>query len=161
MYLTRLFLLLMIITIGLVIAQISGYQFLELIIIMIIIDFLSLGAIIELQKRSSKDIEVMPKLENIEKACNDILHKLGSNPGFEEKLQKQKDDMSYILDKIAKRSLELEEKINTFGRALVDSRETIKMNSNPKEEAKTENVENEKAEETSSIGETIYVDEEE
>jgi len=157
MYLTRLFFLLMLITIGLVIAQVSGYQFLELIIIMIIIDFLSLGAIIELQKRNPKDNELMPKLEIIEKACNDILsHVTSPNPGFEEKLQKQKDDMSYILDKIAKRSLELEEKLNTFGRALVNSREVIKSNPEPKEETKTEKVE-----ETNSIGETIYVDEEE
>jgi len=157
MYLTRLFFLLMLITIGLVIAQVSGYQFLELIIIMIIIDFLSLGAIIELQKRNSKDNELMPKLETIEKACNDILsHITSPNPGFEEKLQKQKDDMSYILDKIAKRSLELEEKLNTFGRALVNSREVIKSNPGPQEETKSEKVE-----ETNSIGETIYVDEEE
>jgi len=157
MYLTRLFLLLMIITIGLVIAQVSGYQFLDLIIIMVIIDLLSLGAIVELQRRNTKNYGVMPKLENIEKACGDILNKLGSNPGFEEKLQKQKDDMSYILDKIAKKSLELEEKINTFGRALVNSRETIKMNQVPKEETKSEEVE----EATNSIGKDVYVDEEE
>jgi hypothetical protein len=95
---------------------------------------------------------LIPKLDGIEKSCKDILtHITSPNPGFEEKLQKQKEDISYILDKVAKRSMELEERINVFGRALANSIDTLKLNLDHKEENKTEET----------IGETVFIDEEE
>jgi hypothetical protein len=145
----------MIITIGLTITQIGGYQVLELIILMIIIDFITLGAIVELQRKEKGSNELIPKLDGIENVCKDILtHITSPNPGFEEKLQKQKEDISYILDKVAKRSMELEERINVFGRALANSIDILKLNLNHKEESKTDEVD-------SSIGETVFIDEEE
>ena len=90
------------------------------------------------------------KLESIEKVCNDIFtHITSPNPGLEARLEKQKNEISYILDKVAKKSLELEERLNAFGQALVS-----KINDENKEEAKEE----EKTE-TFNVGEIVYVEE--
>jgi hypothetical protein len=155
-----LFLLSLAITTILTALQISGYQVLDLIIIMIIIDFLSLGASIELERRKSdkesKGI-ITTKLEGIENICKDIFTHISSpNPGFEAKLEKQKNDMSYILDKIAKKSLELEEKLNAFGQVL-----TNKINVEEKTEEETEEIKDEeKPADSFNIGEIVYTDEE-
>jgi hypothetical protein len=154
-----LFLLSLAITTILTALQISGYQVLDLIIIMIIIDFLSLGASIELERRKSdkesKGI-ITTKLEGIENICKDIFTHISSpNPGFEAKLEKQKNDMSYILDKIAKKSLELEEKLNAFGQVL-----TNKIKVEEKTEEVTEEVkEEENPADSFNIGEIVYTDE--
>ncbi len=107
---------------------------------MITVDFLSLGAIIEHQRRfPSKNIKKLEeRVNSIEKICNDIYHVLGSNPKFEEKLQKQKDDMSSLLDKIIQSSTKLDEKIDGFS---------------PSAESKEDSA--------ISISETVYLDEEE
>lgn len=63
------------ITIALTAMQMFGSQVLDLIIIMIIIDFLALGAYIELEKRESdKETKglVTTKLESIENVCKNI-----------------------------------------------------------------------------------------
>ena len=118
-----LFLFSLAITIILTIVQISGFAVIDLIIIMIVIDFLSLGAYLEMEnKKTNKEIKglITSKLEGIENVCRDIFtHITSPNPGFEAKLEKQKDDMNYILDKISHKSLELEEKLNTFGKVLI------------------------------------------
>ena len=113
---------------------------------MITVEFLSLGAIIEHQRRfPSRTIKSLSeRVDNIEKICNDIYSTLASNPGFEEKLQKQKNDMSFILNKVIQSSTELEKKLNGFGHVLNGSKKT-------KEESKEDAV---------SIGETIYLEEE-
>jgi hypothetical protein len=155
-----LFLFSIVITTVLTALQIFGFQVVELIIIMIIIDFLSLGAYIELENKKvvkeSRDF-VGSKLEGIEKVCNDIFtHVTSSNPGLEAKIERQRNDISYILDKISKKSLELEERLNLFGRVLSNSL------SEKKEEEKTEEkeVEEEKPE-SYSVGEIVYIDDEE
>jgi len=154
--LKMLFLLSIAITIALTAMQISGIQTLDLIIIMIIIDFLSLGASIELERRKSdKETKgfLTSKLEGIEKVCNDIFtHMISPNPGFEAKLEKQKNDMSYILDKIAKKSLELEEKLNAFGKVLTTNKEVS-------EEAAEE--EPKETTESFNVGEIVYMEDEE
>jgi len=159
-----LFLLSVAITTVLTTLQISGYQILDLIIIMIIIDFLSLGASIELEKRKSeKDSKgfITSKLEGIENICKDIFtHVTSPNPGLEAKLEKQKNDMSYILDKIAKKSLELEEKLNAFGHVLT-KKEEIKADGEIKEEQKEEETQEEKPMESFDVGEIVYVEDEE
>jgi hypothetical protein len=145
-----LFLVSLIITTALTVLQLSGFQIIDLIIIMIIINFLSLGAYIELENRKlvkeSKDF-VGSKLEGIEKVCNETLsHITSPNPGLEAKIEKQREDISYILDKISKRSLELEERLNAFGRVLSNN---IKEK---KEEDKQESY---------SVGEIVYIEDEE
>ncbi|MEM5872399.1 MAG: hypothetical protein QXD55_00845 [Candidatus Aenigmatarchaeota archaeon] len=153
--LKMLFLFTLAITIALTTLQLYGLQLIESIIIMIIINFISLGASIEMEKRKSDDESkslISSKLESIEKICNDIFtHVTSPNPGLEAKLEKQKNDVSYILDKIAKKSLELEERLNAFGQALAS---TIKAEN--KEE--TEKETNKDQVESFNIGEIVYVE---
>lgn len=155
--LKMLFLLSLAITAALTALQISGFQILDLIIIMIIIDFLSLGAYLEIEKRKtdkeSRNL-IDSKLGGIEKVCNDIFtHVISPNPGLEAKLEKQKNDMSYILDKIAKKSLELEEKLNVFGQVLTNK---VKVEDKTEEETKEETPA-----ETFNVGELVYMEDEE
>lgn len=168
-----LFLLSLAITVALTVLQFSGAQVLDSIIIMIIIDFISLGAYLELESRkTNKETKglITSKLEVIENICKDIFaHVTSPNPGFEAKLEKQKDDMNYILDKIAKKSLELEEKLNVFGRALtnnldakikIDERTEEEKDKEIEEEKEEEMKDEEKAAESFSVGEIVYVNEE-
>jgi len=171
-----LFLFSLAITVVLTALQLSGFQVLDLIIIMIIINFLSLAAYIEVENRKtnkeSKDF-LSSKLGTIEKVCTDIFnHVTSPNPGFEAKLEKQKNDVSYILDKISHRSLELEERLNSFGKVLVDSLsekkeeegEKIRTETEEEKEADEEETlkeESEKPAESFSVGEIVYVKDEE
>ena len=140
---------------------------------MLIIDFLTLGASMELGKRKNNptngiQTNMMPKLEkidkldNIEKTCMDIFHHVTKTDvsNFESKLKKQSDDISYLLDKMAKKTLELEERVNKFGNGLIDS--VSKLSDRVKDLEKTEEAEEEKPEEQSfSLGELVYIDESE
>lgn len=101
---------------------------------MMIIDFLTVGAMFHLEKGSvliknnpiNIETDVVPRLEKIdtiEETSKNILNKI-SDSGFsnlEEKLKKQSDDITYLLDRMAKKTLELEERINKFGNGLLDS----------------------------------------
>jgi hypothetical protein len=60
--------------------------------------------------------------------------------------------MSYILDKIAKKSLELEEKLNAFGKVLTTNKEVS-------EEAAEE--EPKETTESFNVGEIVYMEDEE
>jgi hypothetical protein len=163
-----LFLFSLAITIILTIVQISGFAVIDLIIIMIVIDFLSLGAYLEMEnKKTSKESKglITSKLEGIENICKDIFtHITSPNPGFEAKLEKQKDDMNYILDKISHKSLELEEKLNTFGKVLIktidEKKSEEKIMVEEQEEPKEEKPQEETSE-TFNVGEIVYVDDEE
>jgi hypothetical protein len=111
-----------------------GYQTLELIIVMMVVDFLTLGALFHLEKGApliknnpiSVEEDIVPrlkkidKLDSIEETSNEILIQL-SNSGFEEKLKKQGDDITYLLDRMGRKTLELEERITNFGNGLLDS----------------------------------------
>ena len=171
--LKMLFLFSLAITVALTALQFTGTQVLDLIIMMIIIDFISLGAYLEIENRKiNKETRSLmtSKFESIENLCRDIItHIISPNPGFEAKLEKQKDDMNYILDKIAKKSLELEEKLNVFGRALTENLDAkVKVDERTEEEKETEaekdkeeEIEEEKGEAQSfSVGEIVYVNEE-
>jgi hypothetical protein len=152
-----LFLISLVITTALTALQLIGFQVIDSIIIMIIINFLSLGAYIELENRKivkeSKDF-IGSKLEGIEKICNETLtHITSPNPGIELRLEKQKNDISYILDKISKRSLDLEERLNAFGKILSNS-----LNEKKVEEQKEEEKENQ---DSYSVGEIVYIEDEE
>ncbi|NIO45036.1 MAG: hypothetical protein GTN36_05800 [Candidatus Aenigmarchaeota archaeon] len=69
---------------------------------------------------------------------------------IEMKLNKQKEDVNYLLDKMSRKALELEEKINKFG---VNLAEHVENFSGRLEEL-------EKPKESFSLGEAIYVEEE-
>lgn len=170
MHLSKLFLFLIAVTIILAGLQLVGYQLIGSIIIMIIIDLLTLGASMELGKRNNPSnvikTDLMPKLEkidkldNIEKTCTDIFHHVTKTDvsNFENKLKRQSDDINYLLDKMAKKTLELEERINKFGNGLINS--MSKLSNRVKDLEKTEEVKEEKPEEQSfSLGELVYIDE--
>jgi hypothetical protein len=172
MQLSKLFLFVIAITIVLTGLQLAGYQLMESIIIMLIIDFLTLGASMELGKKrnnpsNSIQNNVMPKLEkidkldNIEKTCTDIFHHVTKTDttDFENKLKKQSNDINYLLDKMAKKTLELEERVNKFGNGLIDS--VSKLNNRVKDLEKTEESEEEPEEQSFSLGELVYIDESE
>jgi len=134
MILSKMFLFLIAITIIVSSMQLMGYQVLELIVIMMVVDFLTLGAMFHLEKGApliknnpiSVEADIVPRLKKIdkidviEKNSKEILNQL-SNSGFEEKLKKQSDDITYLLDRMGKKTLELEERINKFGNGLLDS----------------------------------------
>ena len=138
MRLRALFLFLTLVTVILVIAQLTGSNVINLIIMMTALDFLALGTSIEVERKSHMHTQTSSKIESIEKVCKDIYDTISSNPGLE-KLQKQRDDISTILDRITKNSLELEERINKFGQTLNKSKNT---------------------EQPSSVGELVYIEEE-
>ncbi|MFH1473358.1 MAG: hypothetical protein ABIE55_00535 [Candidatus Aenigmatarchaeota archaeon] len=134
MILSKMFLFLIAITIAVSGMQILGYQVLELIIVMMVVDFLTLGALFHLEKAPSLiknnpinvEDDIVPRLKKIDKLdaieenSKNILSQL-SNSGFEDKLKKQSDDITYLLDKMGRKTLELEERINKFGNGLLDS----------------------------------------
>ena len=128
------FLFLIAITIIVSSMQILGYQVLELIIVMMVVDFLTLGAMFHLEKGTSLiknnpisvETDIVPRLKKIDKIdaieenSKNILNQL-SNSGFESKMKKQSDDITYLLDRMGRKTLELEERINKFGNGLLDS----------------------------------------
>ena len=142
MILSKMFLFLIAITIVISSLQLVGYQVLELIIIMMVVDFLTLGAMFHLEKGAaliknnpiSVEKDIVPRLQKIdkidviEKNSSEILNKL-SNSGFsdfEEKLKKQSDDITYLLDRMGRKTLELEDRISKFGNGLLDSFTNLK-----------------------------------
>jgi len=163
MLLRTLFLVLIVITIALVALHLTGYQVLELIVIMIIIDFITLTANIELERRKPM-IDVTGKLESIEKICKDIFGHV-SNPGIEEILKKQGNNINYLLDKVTKRSLDLEERVNKFGQTLASSvaslNDRVRSIETTKEPSKEETEKKEEKPESFSIGELVYLENEE
>jgi hypothetical protein len=146
MILSKMFLFLIAITIIVSGMQLIGHQVLELIIVMMVVDFLTLGAMFRLEKGApliknnpiSVEADIVPrlkkidKLDTIEENSNKILAQL-SNSGFsnfEEKLKKQSDDITYLLDRMGRKTLELEERINKFGNGLLDSMTGLKKRVN-------------------------------
>ena len=125
----------------------SGYDILGSVMMVLAIDIIALGFVIELgKKRYFKEIsaEINTRIENIERICQSISESFGGDltlQKVDEKINKQKDDISYLLDKLSRKMLSLEEKINKFGYSLA------------------EHIEEKTREDNSfSIGETIYME---
>jgi len=101
-----------------------GYNLIGTIIILLIADFVVLGANLETEKRKHrKGSEITTKLEGIEKACSGIfehIRGITSNPGLGIS-EKQSDNINYLLDKMAKKALTIEERLNQFGETLASS----------------------------------------
>jgi hypothetical protein len=108
--------------------QIIGYNFLEVLIGLLIIDSIGFGAVVELEgKKSSKEIKLTKsmsrKMDNLESICKDVLQKVSMNTAvleLEEKLNRHKADEKNSLDRIAEKTLDLEKKINKFGVSLAE-----------------------------------------
>jgi hypothetical protein len=132
---------------------IRGYDVLNSLMLVLVVDLMALGVIVQKgTKGPMKEIsdEVTTKLENIEKVCQSILNSSSDESivaKIEERINKQKDDVSYLLDRMSRKMLELEEKINKFGFSLAEHIE--------------EKIEDKKYDENSfNIGQTVYVEDE-
>lgn len=115
------FWVLIIVTIISMFLQISGYQILETVIFLIIMDFIALWLYLE-KKKSLTEIDnaMIKKIENLETACSSILEGISSVSSvlnLEEKVNKQKEDINSMLEKINEKTLALEEKISSFGQS--------------------------------------------
>lgn len=136
-----------------------GYDLLNSVLIVLVIDFIALGAIVEIGKRkpfNEISAEVTAKIENIEKTCQNLLSSTGEDSiikRIEDAVGKQKEEVNYLLDKMSRKMLELEERINKFGFSLAEHVENFG--------GRLEKLERYDSEETIPIGESVYVDEEE
>ena len=119
------FWILIIVTVISMLFQIGGYSVLDTVIFLIIMDFIALWLYLE-KKNSLTEIDnnVIKKIENLEIACSNILESIGSVSSvinLEEKINKQKEDVSSMLEKINEKTLNLEDKLNRFGQNLLSS----------------------------------------
>jgi hypothetical protein len=130
-----------------------GYEVLNSLMLVLVIDMISLGVIVEMGKKGPmKEInsEINAKIENIEKVCQSILNSASEDSiilKIEEKINKQKEDVNYLLDRMSRKMLDIEEKINKFGFSLAEHIE--------------EKIDDKKYDENSfNVGETVYVEDE-
>jgi len=118
------FWVLIFITIISMILQIEGYGILETVIFLVIMDFIALWLYLERRNSLTEtDNVVIKKIENLETACSSILEGIGSVSSvlsLEEKINKQREDVNSMLEKINEKTLVLEEKINRFGQNLLN-----------------------------------------
>jgi hypothetical protein len=102
--------------------QISGYQILETVIFLIVMDFIALWLYLEKRKSlAGIDSSVIIKIENLETACSRILEGIGSVSSvltLEEKINKHREDINSMIEKINEKTLSLEEKLSSFGQNL-------------------------------------------
>ncbi|MBN2202885.1 MAG: hypothetical protein JW700_01755 [Candidatus Aenigmarchaeota archaeon] len=152
MHLSKLFLLVTAFTLLLTAVQLFGYWVLESLMIMLIVDFFVLAASVQLNGKSGgAGNNFSEKLDSIDKKCSDISAKV-DNSALETKLQKHDESVTYLLERLSKKTLDLEERIVKFGNGMVDSMSGIKDKMN--------DFENKKKGESFSLGELIYTDEE-
>ncbi len=139
-----------------------GYNFLEVLIVLLIIDSIGFGSMIEIEKKKSKreadaSNAVAQKIESLEKIMQDVLQRVSANPAIaklEEKMNTHRDERNSILDKLSRKTLELEQKINRFGASLAEHKEDIG--------SRLEKIEKpDKREESFSLGELVYMNEDE
>ena len=137
-------------------------NFLEVLIVLLIIDSIGFGAIIEIErKKSRKSIEttniVTKKIEGLERICQDMLQRVSTNPamaGLEAKLREHKDERNSMLDKMSRKTLELEQKINRFGARLAEHMDEVG--------SRLEKIEKPESNDDSfSLGELVYLNEKE
>jgi len=116
------FWVLIIVTMVIMFLQISGYQVLETVIFLIVMDFIALWLYLEKRKTLTEiDNFVIRKIENLETACSSILEGISSVSSvlnLEEKINKQREDISSMIEKINEKTLSLEEKLSSFGQNL-------------------------------------------
>jgi hypothetical protein len=102
--------------------QISGYQILETVIFLIVMDFIALWLYLEKRKTLTEiDNVVVRKIENLETACSSILEGISSVSSvltLEEKINKHREDINSMIEKINEKTLSLEEKLSSFGQNL-------------------------------------------
>ena len=130
-----------------------GYDVFTSFMLVLVLDIAALGIIVQKGKDGplgAVNDEINAKVENIERVCQSILSSTGGDAvmqRIEANLAKQKEDMNYLLDRMSRKMLELEEKISKFGFTLAEHIE--------------ERLEEKKYEENQNsfnVGETVYID---
>lgn len=178
MILTGLFMFLLAVTVGLAALQLLGYQVLNSLIILIVVDFMALGAHLQINKKNTSNQgkagnphNLIPRLEGIEKTCSNILKHVNTTNSkgidttvVKQDIQKSKDDLTYLLERIARKTMDLEQKIDGFGQVLTKS--VLDINGRVKILEGTEAIEqveqvaeSRPEKQTIPVGEIIYVDE--
>ena len=119
------FWVLIFITVISMVLQVSGYNILETVLFLMIMDFIALWLYLE-KKNSLAEIDstVIRKIENLETACSSILESVSSVPSvlnLEDKINKERADINLMLEKINEKTLNLEDKLNKFGQNLLTS----------------------------------------
>ena len=113
------------ITVITLILQMRGYALLETVIFLIVMDFIALWIYLESRKSSSSlDDTFIKKIENLENACSKISENIGavsSVLNLEERFNRQREDITSMLENINEKNLVLEEKLNSFGQFLLNS----------------------------------------
>jgi hypothetical protein len=112
------------ITVITLILQMRGYALLETVIFLIVMDFIALWIYLDNRKSSSSlDDTFIKKIENLENACSKISENIGavsSVLNLEERFNRQREDITSMLEKINEKNLVLEEKLNSFGQFLLN-----------------------------------------
>ena len=97
-----------------------GYQVLPIIIGLIAIDIITLEINRQIDKRRILRGELASKIERVEKATSEIMQKIG-NPGIDDRLTKHREETNFLLDKMARKMMDLEEELRKVGETLVSS----------------------------------------
>jgi hypothetical protein len=96
------------ITVITLILQMRGYALLETVIFLIVMDFIALWIYLENRKSSSSS-----KISENIGAVSSVLN-------LEERFNRQREDITSMLEKINEKNLVLEEKLNSFGQFLLN-----------------------------------------
>lgn len=158
------FWILVLLTVVSAIMQMIGYNFLWVLVVLLIIDSIGFAAIVEIErKKSLKEIEtgniITQKIENLEKICQDVLERVNRSTGLagvEDKLKQHREERDNMMDKISRKTLELEQKINKFGASLAEHMEDVGNRL-----GKLELPDEKPKDQSFSIGEIVYVDDKE
>ena len=133
MPLSKLFWFMILVTFAMVIVQTIGYQVVNYVILLLIIDVVVIEVSRELEKgRMSHEIKetLLKKIESISELSERIVHHLDSKPDFKSALETHKSEFKNDMDRLALRAVHIENDINrlirTVGSALAIFDERIK-----------------------------------
>jgi hypothetical protein len=119
------FWVLILITVVTLFLHMNGYAMIETVIFLITMDFIAMWIYLENRKSSSGLNEFLVKrIENIESICSGISENIGTVPSvlkLEEKVDRQKEDINSMLERIKEKNMELELKLDNFGQSLTNS----------------------------------------
>jgi hypothetical protein len=99
--------------------QMSGYAMLETVLFLVVMDFIALWIYLESRKYpNALNDHFIKKLEGLEKSCLSISESIGavsSVLNLEERVDRQREDISSMLESINQKNMALEEKLNGYG----------------------------------------------
>jgi len=103
------------------VAQLLGYNVLTIILMLLVVDVITLEINRQLDKRKLYN----NKLETMDLKLEEVSNKIQNEFNVDEKLNKHKDEVTIVLDKMARKALEIEERVNRFGETIAVSIENL------------------------------------